>query len=302
LKVTPLCASALIQRRALELETLEELSTAEKLSALRSIVESMLIYIGPDIEYVEVASVSYRIARKVAPVEKLYESLIPKALSVSEQRAGSIRDSLEDKPVDEAIPLLMRAAALATGYRLLDEPYRVLEEPPGYMDLVNARVGRDDSKVILDALRDIGSRGGMVYYVFGGSAELPYDMALIERMRDELGVEVVGVVRSGRFEDSATLGDLEKVGLASRLDDIITVSGGDALFYGDEGQHVLRLLESADLVFMKGELAAAFVHNSKLEARVALLFTAACPSIASAYGVGRGTVNILLLEAGGGLG
>ena len=293
MKLTPLCVSHIFQRRALELENLRELGEPEKMSAYRSIIESMVIYIGPDIEPTEIMSVAYRVAKKTANIDGLYSSLLSAAYKVAKSRAESIRDSVSGMEFRQALTLLLRASALSSGYRVLPDPHRVIEEPPSYMDVVNAKLGVDDTEKIVSAFADRSRfEGGSVYYVFGSVPELPYDAVLIELLREELGVEVVGVVRVNRFEDQATVSDLEEYNIVGVLDDVIAVSS-DTPLLGEESKQLLRILDTGSLVVLKGDYGAIVAEAVEFNTAVVLLFSSNCPVISSVYAVEPGTVNII---------
>ncbi len=303
MKVTPTCVACVLARRSSELETLyDDSRNRQRLSVLRNITESMLLYIGPDIEAAELATVTFRRAKRLTGIDKLYNDLISRHMNKALERARKISESVSDKEDGEAIKILAKAAALATGFRPLHAG-GVLEEPPD-LSTVSAALsftgGRDDSEKLIAYLERI--QGGTVYYIPRGALELPYDAALIKRIKDAFNVKVNAVFRLERFEDYAVLSDAEELGIIEDLDDIIEYASDAAALLQDEAAHIIQLLNEADLVMVKGGLQALHMHNINVTAPRLLLFTANCRLLSRWLGARLGTANIVLegVEAGEG--
>ena len=289
MKVTPLCASYILMRRSVELENLD-LGSAEKLSALRSIVESVSIYIGPDIELAEFATVSYRVAKKLVPVERLYSEKLDAMASTAENRAREIVESISDKAFDDAVKILAAAAALAEGVHVLRTPFVGLEEPPTPVDAVSA--ARSIEGDLVSALKELGGRGGTLYYVFGRAVALPYDIALVSFIRDQVGLEVIGVIRGERFEDYASIKDLEDRGYLRELDDVIVFGGDEVAPYSEEAGHAAQALASADMVIVKGELLLLHFIDKELAPPLYGLAFIQCPVAAELLGARLGAAVV----------
>jgi len=293
LKVTPSCIACVIARRAGELELLYgDGQNRMRLSVLRNLIESMLLYVGPDIEAAELATVTFRRMKSLARVEKLYENLIERYREMAMMRAKDVEEMTGEMDDVEAVKLLAKVAAMATGFRVLHAG-RVLEEPPGYTLAISVKPARDDSERLLKLLEDI--RGtGTVYYLFRGALELPYDIAFIRRLRSAFELKVVGVVKSGRFEDHATLADLEEYGYMDELDDVIEYASDAASLLQDEADHIVSMLDEADLVIVKGGLQSLHIENLGVKRPRLKLLMVNCGLLSRRLNVKLASVNIIL--------
>ena len=293
MKVRPSCIACAILRRAVELEALmDNTHNRERLSILRELVDAVNLYSGPDIEVAELLTVSYRRIKQLAPrVKDIYEEAkrvyLPLALSRAE-RISEYIGKLED---GEALKFLLKAAALASALRIF-HPTLVILEPPSEMDVINAKTGVDDSEKAIKFLHEIKGEG-TIYYVLGGIAELPYDIILVRRLRDSLGLRVVAVVNSERFEDHVTLADLEEQGYVDEFDYIEVVHSDAASVIRREVPSVYQSLQDAQLVIVKRGIHVLHFMNNTIKTPMLMLFTAYCNVLASTFKVNIGTVNIV---------
>jgi uncharacterized protein with ATP-grasp and redox domains len=293
LKVRPSCIACAILRRAVELEALiDDTHNRERLSILRELVDAVNLYSGPDIEVAELLTVSYRRIKQLAPrVKDIYEEAKKVYLPLALSRAERISEYIEKLEDGEALKFLLKAAALASALRVF-HPTLVILEPPSEMDVINAKMGIDDSDKAIDFLREMGGEG-TVYYVLGGIAELPYDIMLARKLRDTLGVRVVAVVNSERFEDHVTLADLEEQGYVDEFDYVEVVHSDAASIIRGEAPSVYQSLQNAQLVIVKRGIHVLHFMNNNVETPMLMLFTAYCNVLASAFKVNIGTVNVV---------
>ncbi len=296
MKITPSCTACIILKRSVELEQMySDENNQERLSVLRELLEAMGLYIGPDIEVAELATVSFRRMKTLSPhVVKFYETLIDTVGRQARRRAERIAEIVSGKKPEEALPTLLRAAALASGYKPLPVHWRLLEEPPLEVELASVRLGIDHTENAVEYLKRIGREGGTVYYVFATVYELPYDINVVSKLREEFGIKIVGVVRSERYEDYVTLRDLDNMGYTDSLDDIVEIDGDQAVPMAEESQHVIELLNDASLVVVKNDIPTLYFKNNPLRVPILYLFTAYCPVLAKAFNVHEGSVNIVL--------
>lgn len=285
-------------KRAIELDYAEP-DNVRKLAILRELLESANLYIGPDIETVVFATVLHRRLKTLLGREDLYKPFIEAMLDRAVARAKSIEESLAEMGREEKTGKALFISALATGYRPLGTPDKLLEEPPSTVDLTVAgsiRIGRDDTRAVIGKLSSLSEHGGTIYYLFASVFELPYDKILVRVLREEYGLDVIGVVRSKRYEDYATADDLDALGLSDLLTDVINYGSDAATVIKDEHEHVYQQLNNASLVIVKGGFQGLYFHNNKLAAPTLLLFSASCPVVAQAFNVPRRSVNIVLEE------
>jgi hypothetical protein len=95
----------------LELESIfgdEENNT--RLSIMRELLEAISLYIGPDIEATELATVSFRRLKSLAQqIVELYETMVETSIRMSIERAKDIKKAVEDKNISEALEFLLAA-------------------------------------------------------------------------------------------------------------------------------------------------------------------------------------------------
>jgi uncharacterized protein with ATP-grasp and redox domains len=286
-------------KRAVELEMQEEDHT-RKLAIYRKLLEAVNLYIGPDIEVAELATVSFRRLKSLLDCKPLYEDVIKLNLSKAMSRAKSIEESLDGKPLDRRIADALRAASLATGYRPFNTLDRILAEPPTHVDLAalgtSLRIGRDDTWQVIEKLYSMRKDGGIIYYAFGSVFELPYDAIVIRLLRDELGLGVIGIARSDRYEDYVTASDLEATGVADLLSEVIDIGSDAATVMKDDNEHVYEQLNEASLVIVKGDIQTLYFYNNPPNAPVLFLFAAPCTVLSKLFNVPEKSFNIILYE------
>ncbi len=298
MKITPLCISCTLMKRSLELESLygdEENNT--RLSIMRELLEATGLYIGPDIEAAELATVSFRRLRSLAPrVVEMYRTLAASSMKMAVERAEEIRRTIEDKRLGDVLEFLLQTIAASTGYRPLAGHWRLLEEPPSQLDVVSAKKGRIDVEQFSRLVDEASSSSQPVYYLFASAHELPYDMLLVEKLVDE-GVSVVGVVRGEPFEDYATAEDLDTVGATNYLEDVVEIEAAAAPL--EEDSHIVSRMNNAPFVVVKGCVQSLYFHNNPLKTPMLLAFTAFCPVLVKIFQVPPGSVNAIVASPRG---
>jgi uncharacterized protein with ATP-grasp and redox domains len=295
LKLTPTCIACTLARRAAEIEALK-IDNSKKLGLYRDLLEAVSLYIGPDIEVVVLESVVFRRFKTLLGGKNIYDNIIESKLPTALTRAREIKGMLNNKSLEEKLRLSMYAAALASGYAPLEVNEKILDEPPGPADLAligsSIKVGRDDTEKVIGFLKDLGSKGGKVVYLFGSVFELPYDTIVVEVLSEELGLSVAGVVRSSRYRDYVIASDLEVHGTANYLDEVIDM-GNDALTVTkEEHPHIYDQLNEADLVLIKGVEQTIYFHNNPLSAPYVYMFMAPCIIVSRALNVPIRSLNI----------
>ncbi|ABM80717.1 damage-control phosphatase ARMT1 family protein [Hyperthermus butylicus] len=298
MRIVPYCVACNLMKRAIELEHAES-DNVRRLAIFREIIESANLYIGPDIEAAVLATVLYRRLRTLLNGLDPYKAIIEAAIDKAVARARSVEETLAEKPVEEKLAKALLISALATGYRPLNIPDKVFEEPPSAVDLATAssafRIGGNDTEAVLEKLKEISRVGGVVYYLFASVFELPYDAIVVKILREDYGLDVIGVARNKRFEDYAAVNDVEELGLGSLLTDLIDIGSDAATVIREEHEHIYEQISKSSLVIVKGCLQTLYFYNNPLEAPTLMLFTAVCPVLSMAFNVPRRSVNIVLV-------
>ncbi len=294
MKITPLCVSCTFLRRSLEIESVmskEEL--AAQLSVARELLEAISLYIGPDIEAAELATVSFRrLASLVPKVKEFYEAIVESSIRMSLDRIASFEKNIEDKSLEEVAEFLLLTAAAATGYKPLAEQWRLLEEPPDQLVVINMKKGIVETNKFMELVNKAIESTSPIYYLFAAAHELPYDKLLIEKLIDE-GIKVVGVARRERFEDYTTPSDLDKAGLTELLEDVVEIEGGAAPA-PEEDKHIIARMNTSPFVIVKGGLQSLYFHNNPLKAATVFIFAAQCPILVRAFDVPPRSLNAVI--------
>ena len=294
MKITPLCVSCTFLRRSLEIESVmskEEL--AAQLSVARELLEAISLYIGPDIEAAELATVSFRrLASLVPKVKEFYEAIVESSIRMSLDRIASFEKNIEDKSLEEVAEFLLLTAAAATGYKPLAEQWRLLEEPPDQLVVINMKKGIVETNKFMELVNKAIESTSPIYYLFAAAHELPYDKLLIEKLVDE-GIKVVGVARRERFEDYTTPSDLDKAGLTELLEDVVEIEGGAAPA-PEEDKHIIARMNTSPFVIVKGGLQSLYFHNNPLKAATVFIFAAQCPILVRAFDVPPRSLNAVI--------
>ena len=294
MKITPLCVSCTFLRRSLEIESVmskEEL--AAQLSVARELLEAISLYIGPDIEAAELATVSFRrLASLVPKVKEFYEAIVESSIRMSLDRIASFEKNIEDKSLEEVAEFLLLTAAAATGYKPLAEQWRLLEEPPDQLVVINMKKGIVETNKFMELVNKAIESTSPIYYLFAAAHELPYDKLLIEKLIDE-GIKVVGVARRERFEDYTAPSDLDKAGLTELLEDVVEIEGGAAPA-PEEDKHIIARMNTSPFVIVKGGLQSLYFHNNPLKAATVFIFAAQCPILVRAFDVPPRSLNAVI--------
>ena len=296
MRLTPTCIACTLARRAAELEQLD-IDNSKKLGIFRDLLDAVNLYIGPDIEVAILESVVFRRFKTLLGGKNIYEDLIRKRINTAKTRAEEIAEVIQGKDVEEKLRLAIYATTLSTGYNILDTPDKILIEPPGPADLAlvgsSIKVGRDDAAKIVEYLRKLSETGGSVYYLFASIMELPYDKVLVDILANDLGLNVIGVVRGARYRDYVIAEDLEEHGVLDYLSEIVDTGNDSLTVTKDEHAHIYDQLNEGSLVFVKGAEQATYFHNNPLKSPNVFLFMASCLVISRVFSVPLRSLNVI---------
>ncbi len=296
LKITPICASCILARRAVEIEGLADgLSGEERLSIFRSILETASLYTGPDIEAALYATMTFRRLKNMLNSEDPYREYKRRVFAEAKERATKIRDSVENiEDSREKLTLLVKSATIATTVFSRSFLHTVFGSPPSFNDIVALQLLVDDSDRFYDYLAE-KSKGGepvTVVYLFGSIAELPYDYLLIDFLRQNFNVYVYGIVRKGAYEDLVAVEDMEWIELEDHVDRVVSLETDTASVVVDETpKQVLDLVKDVDLAIVKNCMNTLTWKNLETGKPWLAMFYAGCPVIARELGVKPGSFN-----------
>jgi len=289
LKITPTCLSCILAVRALEIERISS-DNAEAIAVFRDVLNTVGLYAGPHIELALSATMSFRRMKTSIghPYTREYKE---RMYRISAEAAKGIRDLIESAETPgDALKIALVASALAT--RLEPGPHVLVTpiEPPTSVEVIGARLGRDDSNEVLKRVRT----GMTVFFVTSSVGELPFDELLLEILGDEYSARTIVFVRGSEFQDFVTIEDVEYTKLKKVADQIVNMGSDAATIIREEVAQFYERLKEADLVIVKGLLQTLYVYNNPLPVDTLALFYTPCKVVEKVLGTPINTVNIYL--------
>ncbi len=303
MKARPACAACILLRRALELEQFSSGRGAASLSWFRSVVETAGLYLGPDIEVALLASVTFRrlktLLRNSDPYLHVKDRLLKWAMEVGEK----VRELIErESELHVKLELALKAASYTTmAERGLNNFYvgtleasKILGGVDTFLAVVGGRIGVNHVNKLVAALA--AKKGITVYYLTGTVVELPFDMIVMDVLREGYGAYVVAVVRSEAYEDYVTVREAQQAGLQDHVDEIVETGSDSVTATLEDSKEVYTSMSSADLLIVKGAIQALYMLNNPPGPHLLLLVSTRCPIAASLLGVKPEAINIVFVE------
>ncbi len=305
MKARPMCAACMLVRRAVELEQVGSSKPSAAISWFRSILETANLYFGPDIEIALLASMTFRRLKSITGVEDPYEAVKRQEMELATRISGKVRDLIaKEEDGAKKLAIALSAASYATlVQRGLNNFYfspapalAVLNELEAALTIVGVKEGVVHVNRVVELLKARGSP--TIYYLTGTVAELPFDMIVMDVLREEFNSYIVAIVRGKPYEDYVTAREAEEAGLGDHVDEVIETGTDSVTVTMEENASLYASLSSADLVIVKGELQALYYVNNPPGSPLLLLVATKCPVAARVLGVELNKVNIVLVERG----
>ena len=289
MKITPTCLSCILAVRALEIERISS-GNAEAIAVFRDVLNTVGLYTGPHIELALSATMSFR--RMKTSIGRPYTREHKERMyRISAEAAKSVKDLIESAETPgDALRIALVTSALAA--RLEPSPHVLVTsvEPPTSVEVIGARLGRDDSNEVLKRIR----AGMTIFFVTGSVGELPFDELLLEILGDEYNVRTIVFVRGSEFQDFVTIEDVEYTRLEKVADQIVNMGSDAATIIREEVAQFYERLKEADLVIIKGLLQTLYVYNNPLPVDTLALFYTPCKVAEKVLGTPINTANICL--------
>lgn len=165
-------------------------------------------------------------------------------------------------------------------------------EPPSTRELLGLV---DSIEVVgennIGLLKDV--RGKLVVYLLDNAGEAALDRLLADELR-ALGAYVIGIVKSGSFQNDITEDEIDELSLKESFDEIIgTGSDASSVFFDEINNKARQVLEEADLIVSKGmahyEYLSDYETNDKDGKTVLYMLKAKCNPVARNLGVEKGS-------------
>ncbi len=235
-----------------------------------------------------VATHIFRFLKKVSNNEDPYREEKRVANRVALEIYQELRNTVLSRDPIEALPLSLAISALGNALDLGVAGY----EPPNPRSLIEKgfEVARDPSFV--EAARVL-ARCRRVVVVMDNAGEAVLDRLVADVLR-KLGIETFAVVKSGAFQNDATVWEVKEMGLEESFDHVLG-SGTDAasIFLEEISEEVRRLVTvESDAVVLKGMANYEYVTEIQnvVRGRKIYVLMAKCRPIAKNLGVDRGRV------------
>lgn len=188
----------------------------------------------------------------------------------------------------ERLRLAVRASLIGNSLDLGVSGYK----PPSTRELLglvdSIEIVGDNSIGLLENVK-----GKLVVYLLDNAGEAALDRLLADELR-ALGAYVVGIVKSGSFQNDVTEDDIDELGLKESFDEIIgTGSDASSIFFDEINNEVRRVLEEADLVVSKGMAHYEYLSDYETEDKegktILYMLKAKCGPVARSLGVEKGS-------------
>lgn len=197
-----------------------------------------------------------------------------------------LREHMRRLPRPERLRLAVRASLIGNSLDLGVLGY----EPPSIKELLSLVysikvVGEDN----IGLLEDV--RGKLIIYLLDNAGEAALDRLLADELR-ALGAYVVGIAKSGSFQNDVTVDDVDELGLKESFNEIVgTGSDASSVFFDEINSETRRVLGEADLIISKGMAHYEYLSDYEADGEgitILYMLKAKCDPIARSLGVKKG--------------
>lgn len=147
---------------------------------------------------------------------------------------------------------------------------------------LNEKFAIDETEVMLDLL----NKSKNIFYIFDNAAEIVFDRLLIEQIKRQFKVRVIGAVKGDPILNDATIEDAQIAGITEVIDELITTGTNTIGTILEEcSTEFIQKLKSADLVICKGMGNYESLGDSSLQQKIVFILKAKCNPVATNLGV-----------------
>ncbi len=271
----------------------------ERLRAMRAVLRIVSESVSAGVlSAPRIATRAFRWIKEASGVDDPYEDVKRASDEAMLSAYPGLRGRVLSLPPREALEAALRLSAAGN---LLDVGVASYK-PPGPGELLSTAMSMRLRGDVGEALRVLGRRGLRVLMVLDNAGEAVLDRLLADVLREAYGCRVVGVVKSGAFQNDETLRDAERSGLAGSFDELVG-SGSDAasIFLEEASPRLLEELGSCDVIVSKGMANYEYLTDveEQLGKTIVYVLAAKCRPIALDTGVGRGEAVVRVHAPGG---
>lgn len=256
------------------------LSEGRRMEATREIIRYLgeNAVEGGDVTFI--ATNTFRILKKISGNMDPYRDCKIKSNSIALSLLPHVRRYISEGGSD--VEVFRRACIAAIVGNAIDFGVAGYRFSLKELELVNATMHLDDVGKLLKLLKP----GTSILYLLDNAGEVVFDTVLVEEIRGR-GVKVIGVAKSGAFQNDVTVDDVKSLGLDSCFDEVIeTGTDGSSIFLWEASGRLLNMLSSVDLIVSKGMANYEYISNEAgIIKPVFYLLKAKCSVVAEALGV-----------------
>ena len=276
------CIPCIIYVRYNELENI--VKTEKSVEYLGYILKEFSNYIfSNETNITRIATNLFRLVKKLTGLKDPYRDLKHRAnidgLKVYEKIKKLLNHIAND---EERLVLAVKASLLGNALDLGVADYT----PPGLGELVEILHSLDVKGLEnIEILEKVKTK--TILYLLDNAGEAALDRLLAEELRNR-GAVVIGVVKTGSFQNDVTMDEVEELGLHSSFSKVIeTGTDASSIFLDEISQELRNQLEKADIIIAKG--MAHFEYLTDVEdiigKPILYMLRAKCKPVARELGV-----------------
>ena len=199
-----------------------------------------------------------------------------------------LKEYMQQLALRERLRLAVRASLIGNSLDLGVSGY----EPPSTRELLKLV---DSIEIVgegyIGLLEDVKDK--LVVYLLDNAGEAALDRLLADELR-ALGAYVIGIVKSGSFQNDVTEDNIDELGLEESFDEVIgTGSDASSIFFDEINNETRQILEKADLIISKGMAHYEYLSDYETEDKegktILYMLKAKCNPIARSLGVEKGS-------------
>ena len=241
------CVPCIISVRYNELENI--IGTSKSIEYLGLILRDFSDYIlsKREANVTRIATNLFRKVKKLTGNDDPYRHIKRSANMEGLKLYSKLKVLLEKESHTNRLELAIRASLLGNALDLGVAGYKSPEPKELLRILYNMEV---EGLTNISILEKVGSK--TVLYLLDNAGEAALDRLLAEELRLR-GARVIGVVKSGSFQNDVTIREVNELKLYNSFNDIIeTGTDASSIFLDEISEELRKTLDKADIIIAKG--------------------------------------------------
>ncbi len=289
----PECIPCIIRVRFNELE--EIIRTNRSVEYLGIILREFSNYIlNNEVNVTRIATNLFRIVKKLTNNKDPYRHIKHSANTEGLKLYKKLKSIIEKEESDLKLELAVKASLIGNALDLGVADYR----PPRLEELIltlhSMKIrGAENIKV----LKNVKSK--TILYLLDNAGEAALDKLLAEELRRR-GASVIGVVKSGSFQNDVTIREVDELGLRDSFSHIVeTGTDASSIFLDEISEELKEILRETDIIIAKGMAHYEYLTDVEnlLNKSILYLLRAKCKPVAKELGVNIGDFIVHLYKA-----